>query len=186
MRCARCATDFLGRADAKFCCGACRVASHRASPPTELMAIRRWIRHTDKVPTRVGGGNASTTQPATWATYDQARQSSVGDGLGFVFAGDGIVGIDLDYCLTSTGLEPWAAEIVSACHGTYVEISPSGRGLHIYGLGVVGCGRRMGLVEVYDRGRYFTVTMRRYRRAPLTLRDIQEVVDELTDVQPAA
>lgn len=179
MRCAWCSSQFAGRADARYCSGRCRVAAHRAQPPSELVALRRWIRHEAKVPKRVYGGNASSTNPATWASYDSARGSSVGDGLGFVFAGDGIAGIDLDGCLSDSGLEPWAAEIVNACLGTYIEVSPSGRGLHIFGLGTVGAGRRLGPIEVYDRARYFTVTMRRYRRAPLVLRDVQPCINLL-------
>lgn len=186
MRCAWCSSEFAGRADARYCSGACRVAAHRAAPPADLIALPRWIRHTAKVPTRVAGGNASTTKPGTWSSYAEACASSVGDGLGFVFAGDGIVGIDLDDCLSESGLEPWAAEIVAACHGTYIEVSPSGRGLHVFGRGVVGPGRRLGPVEVYDRGRYFTVTMRRYRRAPLVLRDLQTVIDGLVGATAAA
>lgn len=125
------------------------------------------------------GVNASTTDARTWSTFDQVARSSIGDGVGFVFNADGIAGIDLDHCLTNGRLAGWAAPIVKAAKGTYMEISPSGTGLHIFGFGVVGTGRRIDNVELYDRGRYFTVTMRRYRRAPLQLTNLQHVIDSL-------
>ena len=93
--------------------------------------------------------------------------------------GDGVACIDLDHCLRDGVLAEWAAPIVEACRGTYIEVSPSGDGLHIFGFAVVGQGRRRAGVEVYDRGRYMTVTKRRFRRAPLVLRDISEVVASL-------
>jgi primase-polymerase (primpol)-like protein len=128
---------------------------------------------------QAAGGTASSTDARTWSTFDEVSRSHIGDGVGFVFNGEGIAGIDLDHCLTNGRLASWAAPIVKASKGTYMEISPSGTGLHIFGRGVVGAGRRLNGIEVYDRGRYFTVTMRRFRRAPLHLRDIQHVIDSL-------
>jgi len=43
----------------------------------------------------------------------------------------------------------------------YVEISPSGNGIHIIVEGTVrGGGMRKGKVEMYGRGRFFTITGR--------------------------
>lgn len=50
--------------------------------------------------------------------------------------------------------------MVNQCH-TYVEVSPSGDGLHLIFLGSKPEGAaksRKGLEEMYDHGRYFTVT----------------------------
>ena len=179
MKCSWCAQTFTGRADAKYCSTACRVGAHRATPPPELTELHQWVRHHNKVPVQPTGVNASSTDARTWSTFDQVSHSRVGDGVGFVFNGQGVAGIDLDHCLTNGRLAGWAAPIVKAAKGTYVEISPSGTGLHIFGFGVVGTGRRLDSVEVYDRGRYFTVTMRRFRRAPLQLLNIQPVIDLL-------
>jgi len=101
------------------------------------------------------------------------------DGVGFVLNGDGIAAIDLDHCVTDEGLEPWAADIVARCAGTYIELSPSGTGLHIFGYATVGHGRRGVGVEVYDRGRYFTVTGNVWGSAPRRLADISAVVDSI-------
>ena len=103
----------------------------------------------------------------------------MGDGLGFVLNGDGIACIDLDHCITDGVLAPWAQAIVDQCHGTYIEVSLSGTGLHIFGYANVGTGRNLGGVEVYDRGRYIAVTGRRWRRAPLQLSNISVVVNSL-------
>ena len=62
---------------------------------------------------------------------------------------------------------------------TYTEISPSGRGLHVYGYGHVARGRRVavgsGAVEVYATGRFFTVTARPFRNSPSALADLGDL-----------
>ena len=139
--------------------------------------------HRGKVPVNPFGSAASSTDPSTWRDYSTAAAavSRCGmDGVGFVLNGDGIACIDLDHCIREDGsLEPWAAEIVAACPMTYMEISPSGTGLHIFGLAEVGTGRRCGGVEVYDRGRYMTVTGRRWGSAPCRLSSISAIVAQL-------
>ena len=183
--CASCTTEFIpARSDAKFCSGRCRVAAHRRrhrlQVPTAMARKRCWVTHRSKVPMTPGSIFARSNDPATWRDFSTAcRAAAVGnvDGVGFMFDGTGIAGIDLDHCITDGVLEPWAAEIVPACAGTYIEVSPSGTGLHIFGLATVGTGRRRDGVEVYDRGRYFTVTGDRWGDAPLKLADIQAVVD---------
>lgn len=139
--------------------------------------------HRSKVPITPGGIFARTNDRTTWrdfATACRAAERGGVDGVGFVFDGSGIAGIDLDHCISDGMLEPWAADIVDACAGTFIEVSPSGTGLHIYGRGTVGAGRRLVGVEVYDRGRFFTVTGNRWGDAPLDLADIQSVLDSLT------
>lgn len=141
----------------------------------ELRRRDRWLRHDRKRPIQPGGAPASSTNPNTWTTYDKAAASTKGSGLGFAL-GDGIACIDLDHCLIDGVLADWAEPIVAACRGTYIEISPSGEGLHIFGFAEVGKGRKRNGIEVYDRARYMTVTLRRYKRAALELRDLSAVV----------
>lgn len=118
-------------------------------------------------PTKVGiaprtGRHASSTDPDAWATFDvavAARERYRLDGLAFRIAPP-FVGVDLDHCIDrETGtVAPWAAAIV-ALLGSYTEKSPSGTGLHIIARGALPPGRRRkGPVEMYDGGRYFTVT----------------------------
>jgi primase-polymerase (primpol)-like protein len=135
----------------------------------------------DKVPLRLNGRNASSTSPGTWAAYAAARDSSTGAGLGFVLDDNGIACIDLDHCLAGGRLAPWAAEILAALPPTYVEVSPSGTGLHVWGYGTVGIGQKIrrddgACIEVYDRGRYMTVTGNRWQRSPSVLADLDGVI----------
>jgi putative DNA primase/helicase len=104
---------------------------------------------------------ASTTDPSTWSSLDRALQMShEADGIGFVFtAEDPFVGIDLDGCITEDGeIEQWAAEIVETLD-SYTERSPSGCALHVFVKAKLnGSRRRADKFEVYEDGRYFTLT----------------------------
>lgn len=136
--------------------------------------------HRSKVPITPGSIFARSNDPSTWRSFAvacSAAEDGWADGIGFMFDGSGIAGIDLDHCIVDGELLPWAAEIVAACPGTYIEVSPSGTGLHIFGRGVVGTGRKRDGVEVYDRGRFFTVTGQRWGDAPVRLASIQTALD---------
>ncbi|WP_308312113.1 hypothetical protein [Streptomyces albipurpureus] len=131
---------------------------------------------------------ASSTNKRTWSTYKCATESAAGVGLGFVLSNvDNIVCIDLDHCRNRiTGqLVPWAAAIVRDAGATYVEVSPSGEGLHIFGYADVRQGRRIRrpdgtAVEIYGTGRYITMTGRRHGKSPSILADVSALVAALT------
>lgn len=131
-----------------------------------------------KVPKSPKGGNAKTSDPSTWGTYAEAAAAAERegyDGVGAVLT-DGLVGIDLDHAVDADGsVKPWAREIVDGI-GSYTEVSPSGDGLHVlaYGdaaeLGPVGRADHGQGLEVYNHGRYFTVTGDQVGDAPLAER----------------
>jgi primase-polymerase (primpol)-like protein len=131
---------------------------------------------------------ASSTNPATWSSYKDAAASTAGVGSGFVLSDtDEIVCLDLDHCLDPlTGrLAPWAAAVLRDAGATYVEVSPSGDGLHIWGRADVRQGRRIRrpdgtAVEIYGTGRYITVTGRRHGSCPSILADLSAVIADLT------
>lgn len=107
---------------------------------------------------------ASTSNPATWASYEDAERSALrsdNHGIGFVFTQEaGMTGVDLDNCrdADSGEIADWAMDIMGDVDG-YTEISPSGTGVHIIARGrKPEGGSRRGDVEMYDRGRYFTIT----------------------------
>jgi putative DNA primase/helicase len=144
------------------------------SIPQELIERSQWVawRSKNKENGKISkipvdphtGGHAKTTAPSTWGSFDQAVaccQKKGLAGIGFVFsAGDPFVGIDLDDCIDpdTKSLEPWAEQIVSQ-FASYSEISPSGKGVHILIKGKLpGLGKKSGHLEVYDQGRFFTVT----------------------------
>lgn len=168
---------------------ACRKRQRAADPvPSALSRRRQWVRHTDrKVPLTVGHGKtapASSTDSSTWATYRAAVRSSAGVGLGFVLAPeDRIACIDLDHALVDGQLLPWARAIVDRLPATYIEVSPSGSGLHVWGYGEVGRGRKLRrgetAIEVYGRERYITVTRRPFEGAPSKLADLSRVIADL-------
>jgi primase-polymerase (primpol)-like protein len=94
-------------------------------------------------------------------------------GVGFVLNGDGIVGVDLDKCVTDTTPAPAAMDLMNRIGCTYIEYSPSGTGLRGFGYGESLDGKRKkgvfaGLnVELYATARYLTVTGRSIVQGPL-------------------
>ena len=152
--------------------------------PPDMAMADRWLRWqlvhrgegTSKRPVRFDGAPASSTDPATWTSLPTAEQSTTGDGLGFAL-GDGFACIDLDHCYDSRGhLADWAKMLLAPVAGrTWIEISPSGQGLHIWGR----CAERKGVkvrglmdAEAYSKGRYMTYTGHAWRNSPARLTDL--------------
>ena len=120
-----------------------------------------------KVPYNARTGKAaSSTDPDTWSTYNDVRMAydtRKYDGIGIVFA-NGLMGIDIDHCMNpATGeLKDFAQDIINMCD-TYTEISPSGSGIHCLCYGskpatICKITKGESIIEMYDKGRYFTVT----------------------------
>lgn len=145
--------------------------------PQELKECRQWICHKDKIPkSPLYDGNARTTDPNTWGSFEQAvgAVSKYGySGIGFVFTTNSpYCGIDIDHCINAdTGeLNEKAADIVNVMD-SYTELSPSGTGLHIIYKGALhkewkkkvnnALGEGVHL-EMYQTERYFTVTGNAY------------------------
>lgn len=167
----------LKRADAVVCSTKCRVRAHRKSLlPTELISCARWVRwkyvrragKLTKMPVDLAGSPASSTDPATWCSYAAARKSIMGDGLGFVVNGDGLACADLDGVLVDGVLDPRAARFLASLGAFYIEVSPSGSGIHAWLFGGSPDGRKVfsledGLrVEWYSDKRFLTVTGKRF------------------------
>ena len=133
------------------------------------------------------GCGAKAGQPETWGTFEQAfRHVELGTckGVGFEFVdGGGVVGIDIDHCRDMSTTEitnPLAAEMVRGFH-SYTEISPSRTGLHIICKGKLpGRGHKWtdAGVEMYDGGRFFTITGNSLSSAPLPLVDAQDAINK--------
>jgi primase-polymerase (primpol)-like protein len=176
------------RAGARFCSPKCRVYASRDAKrgpllPRELTERTRWVRWKHvarrggwaKMPIRLDGAAASSTDAGSWSSFDDVRLSTLGSGFGFVLDGDGIGCIDLDHCISADGeVAAWARCVLEANPGTYVEVSQSGLGLHVFGWLKAGPGSVtrdavQGNVEVYSRGRYIAVTGRLFEGSPLTL-----------------
>ena len=102
------------------------------------------------------------------------------NGIGYVLTDDdGLVGADLDHCRDpETGtIEPWALRIVEHLD-SYTEITPSGTGLRIFIHGKLPSGgRKRGNVEMYDSGRYLTVTGWHLEGTPDDIKDRQAKIE---------
>lgn len=143
----------------------------------------------DKVPFQPAGQPAKSNDPTTWSPFEvafDAYQTGRFSGLGFVL-GDGFTGIDLDdvrHPDTGVITAGWAGELVASA-GTFADVSPSRTGVKLIGLGRwAGAWKKRphpsgaGEVEVYDSGRYFTVTgLPAARLADVA--DVQPTLDSL-------
>lgn len=169
--------------------------SPRTIPP-DLKALSQWVvwafewkgadEKWDKPPRNAHGrGYAKSTDPATWATFEDALarfQQGGLDGIGLVLTeAHGIVGLDLDHCRNpdTGGIDPWALDIVHVLP-TYWEVSPSGTGLRGIAHGTLPPqGRKKGDVEMYIGGRYLTITGCHLEGTPLTIEPCQDAIDAL-------
>src|SRR5215218_9362890 len=144
--------------------------------PEEFTERRQWVcwrleereGKQTKVPYIAGTNRrASSTDLMTWRTFDQALAAYEAgeppyDGIGFVFcSADPFVGVDLDDCRDpeSGEIADWAQKIIdSFTNIVLLEVSPSGRGVHLITKGVCKNGVNTKSVEVYGQDRFFTVT----------------------------
>lgn len=161
--------------------------------PEALKSTPRWVcwraEHRPggetKIPYRPGGGRASVTDPSTWSSFGAAlaayRRGGF-TGVGFVLTeGDDIAGVDLDHCREAeTGaIAEWAQEIVDALD-SYAEISPSGTGIRVFVRATLPPGgRRREKFEMYDSGRYLTVTGRRLPGTAATIEERSDAIARL-------
>jgi primase-polymerase (primpol)-like protein len=152
--------------------------------PKELLEYDNWIvwrsqergGKLTKIPYTLKGELADTTDRTTWGSYDEAikaLEKGNYEGLGFVFTDSPFAGVDLDHVLNGDELDTEAAEIVAVLN-SYTERSPGGDGLHVLVKGTLPEGRRRkGNVEMYDTGRYFTMTGEHWAGTPKAVEDRQ-------------
>lgn len=162
--------------------------------PAELRALRfvLWdYRSTNggkpaKIPTRPNGQNASSTDPSTWTSFDEARaayergsRSGVGVPLGE--EGNGYFFVDLDNCCDANGqLDEEARRIVSSLN-TYSERSPSGKGVRCIlrgGPKIRSVNRGAG-VDLFSIGQYVTLTGHHIPESPTEIADADKELDDL-------
>jgi len=165
--CVECGVGFEGRAQARTCSGACRVAySTKAKHlPRFLTERARWIRYDSlKRPlSALTGKPVDITDASVTVDYQTAVSSVFGDGLGFVLNGEGLGAYDLDGCIRGGVITQAGLALVEGIHEEfrYVEVSPSGTGLHIWVNAPAAKGIRAKGFERYTTGRYLTMTGKR-------------------------
>jgi putative DNA primase/helicase len=155
---------------------------------TEFKSLPRWLRwrteardgrRDAKVPYCARGGFGSSTNPETWASYEEVVASAGAyDGIGFA-VGDGFVLVDLDgcRCRTTGVIQEWAQGVISVLNAP-TEVSPSGTGVHVY----VKSQDRQAVVrmfehdpkrgiEIYPHGRFSTITFNHVEGTPYEIPD---------------
>jgi putative DNA primase/helicase len=176
-----------------------------ACVPQELRERRQWVCYKrvpkaghagkfDKVPVDPqNGNNASIDNPSTWGSFAEAVLGVAKwckDGIGDVFADDDpYAGVDLDGCRDKeTGtIATWAVALLAPLAGGYAEVSPSETGVHVLVRGTVpAAGHKTvyegSVVEMYDHGRFFTVTGQALPGAASVLSDQTEALQKVHDI----
>lgn len=158
-----------------------------ANVPKEMKDLRRWIGFKieerdgkrTKVPyNAVTGLYGSSTNPNTWTSFKVAMMGCVKydfNGIGFCLGKDDndgsyICGVDLDNHGESDF--PAIAKDFIDTLNSYTEYSPSGKGIHIIVKGKKPEGRcRKANIEMYESGRFFTVTGNTIKAVPVRERE---------------
>ncbi len=173
----------------------------RSSVPAILRELPIWLLHdAKKIPIYASGENRhgamdSAEDRAQLVSFEKAaaalpkifRATGLGVALGEVPGEEfRLCGIDLDHCYDEEQRLAERAEQILLAANSYAEKSPSGRGLHILGIGELGTFKTAG-AEVYSGARYFTMTGHRINGAHLgDATDAAELVRRLFGAAPQA
>ena len=164
------------------------------SIPQELKDRHQWVLwkwetvndKLTKVPYTTTGYGAGSTDPKTWNSFGAVLKTKGYNGIGFVVsADDPYCGIDLDKCIDDQGhFSDRATKIVDR-FDSYTEITPSGHGLRIWIRGKKlpdsHCKKNFpgeGAIEIYDTGRFFTMTGDHVQRTQDDILDRQVELDK--------
>ena len=159
--------------------------------PSELIEYNQWVCwNSAKMPINPKFESitlASVTNSATWGSFAQALEAYERfklSGIGFVFnKEDPFIGIDIDGCRNPNSREIKAEAMVIANEmGSYTEISPSGKGLHIIVKGWLPFrGKQGDVFEIYGYGRYFTMTGWHYEPTPIIVKERSKELKKLIE-----
>lgn len=149
-----------------------------------------------KIPYGIDGRRAKSNDPATWAAITVVHEVYQRDPA---YAGIGLnltpplIGLDLDHCRDPlTGVVvPRARQIIAECK-TYAEISPRESGVKLVMTGAMPTadgrgkvyrkdpwGTGKGAIEIYQSGRMFCLTGRRFPGAAANVNDGNEAIAKL-------
>ena len=134
------------------------------SIPASMREMDQWVLWNKdpakgKIPYQINGRMAKSNDPSTWTSFSNALKCAANyDGIGFMFSGSWITGIDIDHCIDENGQISSHAQVIMDQCKSYAEKSPSGTGIHILVEGTVPSGVKTAEIEMYCEGRYFTVT----------------------------
>jgi hypothetical protein len=150
------------------------IAAHRIFIACVIVPKPEQPGKTDKVPCNAAGENITPHDPGNWLTLAEAESvaacafAALGGqyrtAVGVViYEGSGLFCVDVDGALHDGQWSPLALDIVGRFPGAYVEVSQSGKGLHVMGRIAPDFPKhrvkKKGLaLEVYTRGRFILVT----------------------------
>lgn len=140
--------------------------------PSELKKYKNWVcwqaeempngKVSKKPINAKTGGFAMSNNPDTWVDFETAaKQSKKFSGIGFMFSDSPFFGVDID---SDDGVmdKELVDEFVHLLQ-SYNEYSVSGKGIHIICEGELPeGGRRKGNLEMYQSGRFFTMSGKPY------------------------
>ena len=136
--------------------------------PEEMKALKRFVgwRREDlegkvaKLPFSLLDGQGNNWNKLDrWLTFEDAKDKN--SPLGYVLVEeDEIICIDLDRAIIADKLSPMAEEIIKDFSGTYMEISQSGQGIHIFAKGSLENNLNLSSkgIEIYKNNRYIALT----------------------------
>lgn len=166
------------------------MTTYLSNIPDELKQLNNWCvwkfenrnGKRTKIPFNAATGEfAKSNDKSTWSSYETAVNAEGVDGIGFFFEppylGIDIDDIDDDLHRFKQGdkLDNIVSEFNEAFK-SYTEVSPSGNGLHIIVKGKIpGNRRRKGNIEMYDSGRFFTMTGKNIGK----YKDVTEVSEQV-------
>ena len=166
------------------------MTTYLSNIPDELKQLNNWCvwkfenrnGKRTKIPFNAATGEfAKSNDKSTWSSYETAVNAEGVDGIGFFFEppylGIDIDDIDDDLHRFKQGdkLDNIVSEFNEAFK-SYTEVSPSGNGLHIIVKGKIpGTRRRKGNIEMYDSGRFFTMTGKNIGK----YKDVTEVSEQV-------
>lgn len=166
------------------------MTTYLSNIPDELKQLNNWCvwkfenrnGKRTKIPFNAETGEfAKSNNKSTWSSYETAVNAEGVDGIGFFFEppylGIDIDDIDDDLHRFKQGdkLDNIVSEFNEAFK-SYTEVSPSGNGLHIIVKGKIpGSRRRKGNIEMYDSGRFFTMTGKNIGK----YKDVTEVSEQV-------
>lgn len=117
-----------------------------------------------KMPIKVDGSPASSTNPDSWTTYARASRSN--HPVGFVITDDDpYILIDLDHCVFDGEVDRWAKRIIRKIKPAFIDLSPSGDGLHLFIEGKLPENHRRKFdvdgreIELYQGKRFVTMPL---------------------------
>jgi primase-polymerase (primpol)-like protein len=172
--------------------------------PQEMKEFKQWVcwrsedldnGKTTKIPldpnklTRspvFGHIKAQSNNPETWADFDTATMAAEKHnlGLGFILTKDDpFTGIDIDNCLNGGVPDKEASRLLND-FGSYAEVTPSGKGLHIITKAKLAAGgQKSGNLEIYDNLRFLTMTGA-VVNGKTTIKEGQTTIDRIYKKQP--